>query len=203
VEAQPAFFLTFSVGKVRAASLSLSLEGDTSMRLLFHLALPFSLALQVAPLAAKHSEPINPQVDYAGFARLTGDLAKVRKTHRLKWPEFVRRAGAQGALLLDARSADAFARGHLKGAVNLPFTDFTDEALREVIGANPHRPIFIYCNNNFRDHRAPVPLKRAPMALNIPTFINLHGYGYRNVWELADVIGTTDAGVEWEVTSGA
>ena len=49
------------------------------------------------------------------------------------WPgaEFCRRARAEGALLLDARSADAFARGHLKGAVNLPFTDFTDEALRQ------------------------------------------------------------------------
>jgi phage shock protein E len=160
-----------------------------------------ALAL-AAPAAAKERLPDNPQVDYAGFAQLTGDLAKVRQTHRLGWREFARRARAEGALLLDARSADAFARGHLKGAVNLPFTDFTDEALREVIGANTRRPIYIYCNNNFRDHRAPVMLKRAPMALNIPTFINLHGYGYRNIWELADVIGTGDAGVEWEAALG-
>jgi hypothetical protein len=41
------------------------------------------------------------------------------------------------------------------------------------------------------------------MALNIPTFINLHGYGYRNVWELADVIGTGDPGVEWETAPRA
>ena len=67
-----------------------------------------------------------------------------------------------------------------------------------MIGDNPKRPIYIYCNNNIRDHRAPVALKRAPMALNIPTFVNLHGYGYRNVWELADVIGTGDPGVDWE-----
>ncbi len=100
--------------------------------------------------------------------------------------------------MLDARSETAFRAGHLAGAVNLPFTDFTDVALRAVIGENPGRAIYIYCNNNFRDHRAPVALKRAPMALNIPTFINLHGYGYRNVWELADVIGSADPGVEWE-----
>ena len=160
-----------------------------------------ALAL-AAPAAAKERLPDNPQVDYVGFAQLTGDLAKVRRTHRLDWNTFARRARAEGALLLDARSADAFARGHLKGAVNLPFTDFTDEALRAVIGANTRRPIYIYCNNNFRDHRAPIALKRAPMALNIPTFINLHGYGYRNVWELADVIGTNDAGVEWETALG-
>lgn len=157
-----------------------------------------ALALAAAPIQAR--TPVNPQIDYAGFEKLTGDLAQLREGRRLAWAEFARRAAAEGALLLDARSADAYARGHLKGAVNLPFTDFTDEALRAVIGENPKRPIYIYCNNNFRDHRAPVALKRAPLALNIPTFINLVGYGYRNVWELADVIGTNDAGVEWQGT---
>lgn len=154
-----------------------------------------------AALAVATPSFANPQIDYPDFQRLVRELAPVREARRLPWAEFQQRAWAGDAILLDARSADAFARGHLKGAVNLPFTDFTDEALREVVGGNPDRPIYIYCNNNFSDHAPPVPLKRAPMALNIPTFINLHGYGYRNVWELADVIGTTDAGVEW--VSGA
>lgn len=165
------------------------------MRKALCLLMPILIA---APAAAQQLVPANPQVDYAGFDRLVGELAPVRAKHRLAWADFARAARADGAILLDARSADAFASGHLKGAVNLPFTDFTDEALQVVLGANPDRPIYIYCNNNFRDHRAPVQLKRAPMALNIPTFVNLHGYGYRNVWELAEVIGTGDAGVEWE-----
>lgn len=162
-----------------------------------------ALALVLAattPALAK--APVNPQIDYKGFTSLVGDLAKVREKHRLAWPEFARRARAEGALLLDARSASAFARGHLEGAVNLPFSDFTAEALAEVIGPNRKRPIYIYCNNNFRDNRAPVVTKMAPLALNIPTFINLHGYGYGNVWELADVIGMDDPGVRW-VGTGA
>lgn len=161
-----------------------------------------AFAVLAVPLAAAQAAPANPQVDYPTFLRLSQELAPVRAAHRLAWPEFASRASARGALLLDARSADAFTRGHLKGAVNLPFTDFTDEALRAVIGDNTERPIYIYCNNNFSDHRAPIALKAAPMALNIPTFINLHGYGYRNVWELADVIGTGDKGVEWEESLG-
>ena len=156
-----------------------------------------ALALALAAPALAEAPPVNPQVDYAGFSGLTHDLAEVRAAHRLAWPEFARQARARGALLLDARSADAYARGHLAGAVNLPFTDFTDEALARVIGPDRNRPIYIYCNNNFSDHADPVPLKRAPMALNIPTFINLHGYGYANVWELADVIATRDRGVGW------
>ena len=153
-------------------------------------------ALAVAAVPAYGAD--NPQFDYAGFNRLVEELGPVREKHLLAWPEFARRARAKGAILLDARSASAFARGHLKGAVNLPFSDFTPEALREVLGDDPNRPIFIYCNNNFTDHRAPVALKAAPLALNIPTFVNLHGYGYSNVWELADVIGTGDPGVDWE-----
>jgi hypothetical protein len=157
-------------------------------------------ALLAVPCAAQAQQ--NPQIDYAGFEQLTGDLAGVREAHRLSWPEFAARARAEGALLLDARSADAFARGHLQGAVNLPFTDFTDESLAQVIGSERSRPIYIYCNNNFSDNADPVVTKRAPMALNIPTFINLHGYGYTNVWELADVIASRDPQVGW-VRQGA
>jgi hypothetical protein len=159
------------------------------------------IALSLAAAPALAQTPVNPQIDYQGFQQLTGDLAQVRASHRLPWPEFAAKARAAGALLLDARSADAFARGHLEGAVNLPFTDFTDEALVKVIGPDRSRPIYIYCNNNFRDNADPVMTKRAPMALNIPTFINLHGYGYANVWELADLIATTDAGVGWVRTA--
>ena len=147
-------------------------------------------------LPATAADP-NPQIDYAGFDRLVGALGPVREAHRLPWTEFVRAARAEGAVLLDTRSAAAFARGHLKGAVNLPFSDFTDDKLREVLGEDGDRPIYIYCNNNFSDNRPPVATKRAPLALNIPTFINLHGYGYRNVWELADVVSVSDPRVEW------
>lgn len=174
----------------------------------------FPLALATAmPAVAQTASPMpavapaqptarNPQIDYPTFAKLVADLGPLRETRRLPWADFAKAAGSGNAVLLDARSADAFARGHLKGAVNLPFTDFTAESLRAVLGDDPARPVYIYCNNNFSDHRPPVPLKSAPLALNIPTFINLHGYGYHNIWELADVIGSDDTGVAWESVPG-
>lgn len=157
---------------------------------------PAVLALSVAPAVAQQA---NPQIDYDGFLALTSDLGEVRAAHRLPLDEFLRQARADGAILLDTRSAAAFAEGHLEGAVNLPFFDFTDGKLAKVLGPDRSRPIYIYCNNNFSDDVAPVVSKRAPLALNIPTFINLHGYGYTNVWELADVVATAD--VPW-VASG-
>ncbi len=143
----------------------------------------------------------NPQIDYAGFAKLTASTAQERAARLLPFAEFQAKANERGALILDARSKDAFKQGHIKGAVNLPLTDFTAESLAKVIGKNEGRTILIYCNNNFSNHRRPVPLKSAPLALNIQTFINLVGYGYANVYELNDVVDFTDPKVGWVARS--
>jgi len=160
------------------------------------ISLPFALACMTMPAVAQDA-PANPLIDYDAYAELTLSLEEVREVHRLPLEDFLVRAREQGAILLDARSETAFAMGHIDGAVNLPLPDFTDERLAEVLGPDTGRPIYIYCNNNFSDDRPPVATKRAPLALNIATFINLHGYGYTNVWELADVIATDDQGVPW------
>ena len=138
----------------------------------------------------------NPQIDYPAFARLTQSVAPYRQTRLLSWPMFVEAGGRPNVLILDARSADAYAAGHIKGAVNLPLTDFTDESLARVIGSKD-RPILIYCNNNFSNNQAPVPRKNIQLALNIQTFINLVGYGYRNVWELNEVVDFNDPEIGW------
>ncbi len=153
-----------------------------------------SFVLIAAPLSAAE---VAPQVDFDGFSVLTNAVKPYRAKHLLNFPDFQKRAAREETLLLDARSADAFAAGHIVGAVNLPLTDFTAESLAEVIGPDADRPILIYCNNNFSNHVPPVALKAAPLALNIQTFINLKGYGYRNIWELGDVVDFTDPKVGW------
>jgi hypothetical protein len=158
-----------------------------------------ALALAVA-IPAAAAEPQNPQIDYPGYAALTLSLEDVREAHRLPFAEFLARARKDGAILLDARSESAFAAGHIEGAINLPLPDFTDEALAAALGPDKARPIYIYCNNNFSDDRAPIVTKRAPLALNIATFINLHGYGYTNVWELGGVLATNE--VPWVEAAG-
>lgn len=154
-------------------------------------ALLFAIAVAAAP-----TPPANPQIDFAGFQQLAGEVAPYRQEHLVGWAEFERLARDPRTLILDARSAAAFAEGHIDGAVNLPLPDFTAESLARVIG-DSDRPILIYCNNNFRNDRPPVMLKRLALALNIQTFINLYGYGYRNVRELNEVIDFNDPQVRW------
>jgi hypothetical protein len=36
------------------------------------------------------------------------------------------------------------------------------------------------------------------MALNIPTYINLYGYGYRNVYELHELVNVNDRRISFE-----
>lgn len=157
-----------------------------------------ALAQVPAPAAAVEAAgSTNPQIDYDGFRVLVDELAPIRRARRMDWSMFARQARSPGVILLDTRSAADFERGHIRGAVNLPFSEFTDAKLREVLGEDTDRPVYIYCNNNFIDDRPPVMKKRAQLALNIPTFINLHGYGYENVWELGGTIAIADLGNEW------
>ncbi len=160
------------------------------------------VVLAPPPLAsAKPPVSSNPQIDYQGFAALTADLGPYREARRVPLAQFQAMAGEGNTLILDARSATAFALGHIEGAINLPFTDFTDESLAAAIGPDRNRRILIYCNNNFSNDVAPVVVKSVRLALNVPTFINLYGYGYPNIYELADVVDFNDPAVRWASTA--
>lgn len=152
-----------------------------------------ALLASAAPAAAP---PLNPQIDYAGYRALIEEVQPYRRARLIDWKAFSAAAAESGVLILDARSAEQFAAGHIKGAVNVPLPEFSEERLAEVIG-RPDRPILIYCNNNFRNDRPPAMLKSGRLALNLSTFTHLYGYGYRNVRELNDVMDFDDPKVGW------
>ena len=148
-------------------------------------------------LAASAQEaPGSAEIDFAGFMDLGDEVFQLRETRLLTLKDFNDMADAPNTIILDARSQYAYGMGHIDGAVNLPFSDFTDEKLAEVI-PNKDTRILIYCNNNFSDDAEPIPLKRVSLALNIPTFINLYGYGYENIYELGVLTETTHDDVNW------
>jgi phage shock protein E len=158
-------------------------------------ALPILLACAAVPAAA--DPPVNPNMDYDGYAALIQEVRPYRQARLLSWDAFAAAARERGVLILDARSERQFAAGHISGAVNLPLTEFSERQLAEVIGPDRNRPILIYCNNNFREDRPPVFSKAGRLAINLSTFTHLYGYGYRNVRELNDVMGMDDPRVRW------
>lgn len=160
----------------------------------------FALAcMAISPLQAK---PTNPLIDFGGFSNLTLEVAPYRSARLVNLQDFKARAERSESLILDARSEEASKEGHITGAVNLPLPDFTADRLADVIGTNLDREILIYCNNNFTNNRRPVVTKRIELALNIQTFINLYGYGYRNIYELGEAVDMDLPEVGW-VTGSA
>jgi hypothetical protein len=153
-------------------------------------------ALTAVPVVAQ-TVGGSPLIDYDGYIALTAEVAPIRRARLVSLAEFNARAAKSDVLLLDARSAQAFAEGHIEGAVNLPLPDFTAEALAEIIGDKANREILIYCNNNFTNNRRPIVTKSVQLALNIQTFINLYGYGYRNVFELGEAVDMDAPEVRW------
>ena len=143
-------------------------------------------------------------IDFEGFLRVSQEVLEVRKDRLLPLDEFLERAGRPDTLLLDTRSERAYAAKHLAGAVHLSFSDLTEETLTEIVGPRD-RTVLIYCNNNFSDDVNPFALKKIEAALNIPTFISLWAYGYRDVYELGELLEQSDPRLAFEgllVTSG-
>ncbi len=151
----------------------------------------FALA---APRAAAGTGP--QMIDYPGFVALSQDVGAYRETRLIDLATFNAMKADPDTIVIDARSARNYALGHIDGAVNLNFSDFSAGMLAEVIGPKTRR-ILIYCNNNFTDNIAPVVLKSAPLSLNVPTFINLYGYGYENIYELDGAYSIKDPAVDW------
>ena len=142
-----------------------------------------SLLLCTTALAA--GEAPNPNIDIDKFATLTKEVAILRDSRRISEAEFLRLAAEPGTIVLDARSREKYDQLHVKGAVHLSFPDFTEESLRKVIPTKATR-VLIYCNNNFEGEPENFPSKA--IALNLPTFITLHGHGYTNVHELGPLL---------------
>jgi len=148
---------------------------------------------------------------------------KIRPDRLVSLDKFNELKDQKNTIILDARSREKFAQRHVKGAINLPFTEFTADALKRII-PNRKTKILIYCNNNFegddinfadksggiavndigafieKDGKIIYVKKNVLLALNIPTFINLVGYGYENVYELDELVHIRDKRIEFEGT---
>lgn len=57
-----------------------------------------------------------------------------------------------GALLVDVRSAEEFAAGHLDGAVNIPYTEV--DRIAGLIGEDKQRSVVLYCRSGNRSGKA-------------------------------------------------
>ena len=157
-------------------------------------------------------------VNFNYFEKVTAAAKKHRSSRLIDFKTFSEYAKDPNTIILDTRSKRMYDRMHIKGAIHINFADFTQQYLAEMIPSKDTR-ILIYCNNNFVQEpvfeipfttKAVLPkLEKASirtlrptetLALNIPTYINLFGYNYKNVYELSELVSSKHRGLEMEGT---
>lgn len=181
----------------------------------------------VIPASAEQRPYPPAKVSYDDFKALVAEVEPQRRKRLVDLDTFLKMSQEPGVVVLDTRSAFRFERIHLKGAKHLSFPDFTQDNLRKVIPSE-ETVVLIYCNNNFDgdevDFASKVALPTVPLprdgqeapvspkaqlkvqekpvmlALNVPTYITLYGYGYRNVYELGELVKVSDPRVSFEGT---
>lgn len=159
--------------------------------------------------AQKDTQLPASKVDFDAFETLTKEVKEYRKDRLIDLEKFLNYSKEPNTIILDTRSTEMYNRKHVKGAVHLDFTDFTQTNLNRLIKSTDTK-ILIYCNNNFDDDQVAfatkmyvpkkINQKTLTLALNIPTFINLYGYGFKNVYELADLVSVYNTQIEFEGT---
>jgi len=160
------------------------------------------------------------EVNFDDYERLVKEVKCIREERLLPLNDFLRYSKEQKTVILDTRSRVNYNAIHIKGAINLPFTEFTTANLRRLV-PDPNTRILIYCNNNIKGDpinfasKVFIPQEEAKktyipystgrhgakyisLALNVPTYINLYGYGYRNIYELDEFVDIYDDRVEFE-----
>ncbi len=178
--------------------------------------------LQPTSASSSPQPPAYPKawVSYEDFKELVAEVESHRNERILSLDEFLAMSKQPNVIVLDTRSDFRYDRIHIQGAKHLSFTDFTQTNLANVI-PTPETTVLIYCNNNFDGNQVDFASKSAPprprannpifsqvaaqnkpvqLALNVPTYINLYGYGYRNVYELGELVKVTDPRIQFEGT---
>jgi len=161
------------------------------------LALFATLSAVAQGLPDRQASIINPAIDEAAYARSVGDALGHRARHRLSEAEFIRMSREPGTTVLDTRSKAKFDELHIEGAINLSFPDIAVESLAAVLPDKNAR-ILIYCNNNFSGAEGAFPSKLPSASLNLPTYVALYDYGYRNVYELGPLIDVAATAIAFE-----
>ena len=148
-------------------------------------------SLSITAFAQINTDTRQADIDFKEFIDLSNEVEAYRETRLISQDVFFAMADQPNTIILDTRSKAAFDAGHIDGAVHLNFSDFTAEKLAKAVPSAETR-ILIYCNNNFKNNVQPFAKKSVQLALNVPTFINLYGYGYKNIYELGDEVDMND-----------
>ena len=95
--------------------------------------IPHLMIIMAFSAFGQQSETSVKATDIGKFFELSTEAEKHRRTRLISIDQFNEMSKDGNTIILDSRSAEAYEMTHLKGAINLNFSDFTEEKLAKVI----------------------------------------------------------------------
>lgn len=114
--------------------------------------------LLLLAIAACSKSPSKPADDKAAPAPPAGHVTGVAMQRD---PAQAKQLIAQGATVLDVRTPDEYAGGHLPQATNMPIQSFDVAAVDKLVGGDKSKPVVVYCAKGGRAQQAKEKLEAA------------------------------------------
>ncbi len=130
------------------------------------------------------------------FARDMAPALQHRSERLIGLDEFSQMNSETNTIILDTRSAEEFAAGHIDGAINIPLPAMTLLNLGDRIDDRETR-ILLFGNENITEVSGRLDFEISTLPLNLLTYVSLYRYGYEDVYELNESVPTKDVRLRW------
>lgn len=142
--------------------------------------------------------PANAQTAEKGekFARDVTPALQHRSERLLSLNAFAQMNSEANTIILDTRSAEEFAAGHIDGAVNIPLPVMTLLNLGDRIDDRETR-ILLFGNENIAEVSDRSDFEISTLPMNLLTYVSLYRYGYEDIYELNESASMKDERLRW------
>lgn len=130
------------------------------------------------------------------FTRDLPHALEHRHTRIIDLDTFSQMHSEVNTIVLDTRSAEDFANGHIHGAVNVPLSHMSLLNLADAVDDRGTR-ILIYGDENIGEISGRSDYDVSTLPINLLTYISLHRYGYYEVYELGEKASFKDERIDW------
>ena len=130
------------------------------------------------------------------FTRALTPALEHRQSRLIDLDAFAQMNTEANTVILDTRSREDFAAGHIYGAVNIPLSEMTLLNLADAIDDRETR-ILIYGDENIGEISGRSDFDVSTLPINLLTYVSLHRYGYYDLYELGEKASYKDIRLDW------
>lgn len=154
------------------------------------------IAIGISAPAQAQTEASSADYKAAAFTRDLPSALDHRQARIVDLDTFSQMNTEANTVILDTRSREDFAAGHIYGAVNLPLSEMTLLNLGDTIDDRETR-ILIFGDENIYEIAGRSDFEISTLPINLLTYISLHRYGYFELYELSEKASIRDERVDW------